>query len=99
MDRKIIGFLGKKHSGKDTAGKYMIEKHGFKRYAFGDPVKEICKILFNLTREQLTIPELKETIDKRWGLSPRQMFQRIGTEFGQFNLFKLCCLGINIKKF
>ena len=34
-------------------------------------------------------PELKETIDKRWGLAPRQMFQRIGTEFGQFNLFKL----------
>ena len=89
MERKIIGLLGKKHSGKDTAGEYMINDLGFKRYAFGDPVKEICKHLFNLSEEQLTNPDCKETIDERWGLAPRQMFQRIGTEFGQINLFKL----------
>ena len=33
--------------------------------------------------------KLKEIIDPRWGISPRIMFQRIGTEFAQFDLFKL----------
>ena len=49
MDKKnfnIIGFLGTKHSGKDTAGNYIIQKFGYKKYAFGDPVKQICKIIF-----------------------------------------------------
>ena len=47
------------------------------------------KTLFSLSDEQLEDRKLKETIDPRWGVSPRQMFQRIGTEFGQFDLFKL----------
>ena len=89
MERNIIGLLGTKHSGKDTAGNYLISKHQFVRYAFGDPVKDICKILFSLSDLQLTDPSMKETVDERWGLSPRNMFQRIGTEFGQMGIFKL----------
>ena len=89
MERNIIGLLGTKHSGKDTAGSYLISKHQFMRYAFGDPVKDICKILFSLSDLQLTEPSIKEIVDDRWGLSPRNMFQRIGTEFGQIGLFKL----------
>ena len=87
--RKIIGFLGNKQSGKDTSGEYIINNYGYRRYAFGDPVKEICRILFCLSDEQLTNGDKKEQIDLRWGLSPRQMFQRLGTEFGQFGIFKL----------
>jgi hypothetical protein len=88
-EKKLIGILGVKNSGKDTAGSYLIDNYGFTKYAFGDPVKEICKTLFSLSDEQLEDRKLKETIDSRWGVSPRQMFQRIGTEFGQFDLFKL----------
>lgn len=78
----IIGLAGKKGSGKDTLGKYLIEKYGFYRYAFGDPVKEVCRILFDFNNEQL-YGELKETIDKRYGFSPRETFQKIGTDFGR----------------
>ena len=85
----IVGFLGSKHVGKDTAGSYLIEKFEYKRYAFGDPVKQICKNMFNLSEDQLNNPRAKETIDPRWGISPRTMFQRIGTEFGQVGLYKL----------
>lgn len=87
--KRIIGLIGVKGSGKDTAGEYLIENHGYTRYAFGDPVKEICKTLFDLSDGQLNDHNLKEAKDSRWGLSPREMFQRIGTEFGQFDLFKI----------
>jgi len=87
-DNLLIGIIGVKNSGKDTVGSYLIENYGFTRYAFGDPVKQICKNLFSLSEEQLD-RKLKETIDPRWDISPRQMFQKIGTEFGQFEIFKL----------
>ena len=32
---------------------------------------------------------MKEIVDTRWGLRPRDMFQRIGTEFGQMGIIKL----------
>ena len=32
---------------------------------------------------------VKEQNDPRWGISPREMFQRIGTDFGQFSIFKI----------
>ena len=88
-EQRLIGIIGSKQSGKDTAGTYLINEHGFTRYAFGDPVKKICQTLFDLSEEQLSNHILKEKIDPRWGISPREMFQRIGTEFGQFELFKL----------
>ena len=43
----IIGFLGRKRSGKDTVVNYLVKNYNFIRYAFGDPVKEVCKIMFN----------------------------------------------------
>lgn len=87
--KRIIGFLGVKSSGKDTAGQYLIDKFGYTKHALGDPVKQICKTMFNLSDEQITDQKLKEQTDPRWGLSPRTMFQRIGTEFGQIKLYRL----------
>lgn len=78
----IIGLAGKKGSGKDTLGNYIINQYGFIRYAFGDPVKEICRILFNFNNEQL-YGSLKEEIDPRFGFAPRETFQKIGTDFGR----------------
>jgi dephospho-CoA kinase len=85
----IIGLLGSKKSGKDSAGKYLIEKHGFTRYAFGDPVKKICACMFSLSDNQLNEHDNKELLDSRWGLTPREMFQRVGTDFGQYSILKL----------
>jgi hypothetical protein len=87
--KMIIGIIGNKNAGKDTIGQYLCEKFGYTRYAFGDPVKQVCKTIFSLSDEQLNDRKLKETIDPRWDISPRHMFQRIGTEFAQFELFKL----------
>lgn len=78
----IIGFAGKKGSGKDTLGNYLIEKYKFERYAFGDPVKEVCRILFGFNDQQL-YGDKKEEMDISLGIKPREAFQKIGTNFGR----------------
>ena len=83
----LIGIMGKKGSGKDTVSDYLVENYQFHKLAFADPIKQVAQIMFDFTEQQLN-GELKETIDKRWGISPREVFQKLGTEFGQFDLPK-----------
>ena len=77
---------GKKRCGKDTSGDYLIEKYGFVKYAFADPVKQICKILFDFSEDQL-YGNKKEGVDFRWYLTLRDAFQKIGTEFAQNDIY------------
>lgn len=76
----LIGLIGYKQSGKDTFADYLVCHHNFKKEAFAEPVKEVCRIMFHLKYEQMNDPILKETIDERWGISPRQMMQKVGTD-------------------
>jgi hypothetical protein len=78
--KMLLGLSGKAGSGKDTVADYLVEKHGFVKMAFASVLKDGLKVLFNLTHEQLTVPELKETIDERWGWTPRQLMQWFGTD-------------------
>lgn len=59
---KIIGFAGKKRSGKDTAFE-ALEGLGAKRYAFADMLKETCIMLFGVTEEQM-YGEERETLSE-----------------------------------
>ena len=79
----IIGLAGKKGSGKDTIAEYLCAQYGFINYGFGDPIKEIGRIMFDFTDEQL-YGNKKEIIDSKWGITPRDFFQKFGTEYGQF---------------
>jgi len=88
-DKKLIGVLGKKKSGKDTCGNYLIENYKFKRYAFADPIKKITEVLFDFNEDQLNGNECKDSLDFRWYITPRDAFQKIGTEFGQNMIYKL----------
>jgi len=76
----IIGLIGKKSSGKDTLADYLVQRHGFVKYAFSEPIKKACKTIFLLTDEQLHSVGKKEEVDPRWELSPRQMLQFLGTD-------------------
>jgi len=77
----IVGLLGNKRSGKDTAADYLCENHNFVKYSFADPLKKACQEIFVLSDEQLYGTETdKETVDERWNASARTILQRVGTE-------------------
>jgi hypothetical protein len=83
----LIGLVGKKQSGKDTIAQHLIDEYGFVRYAFADPIKEACQVIFGFTNEQCWGKE-KEIIDPYWKITPRKVFQLFGTELFQFELPK-----------
>lgn len=75
----LIGLCGKKHVGKDTGADYLVEKHNFIKLSFAEPLKKICKIIFDFSDEQLNT-DLKEVEDNFWKVTPRKTLQFIGTD-------------------
>lgn len=78
----IIGFTGKAGSGKDTCADMITRSSQFDFdvcTAFAKPIKDAARELFMLTRDQLH-GSLKEVVDERWGASPRQIMQWLGTD-------------------
>jgi hypothetical protein len=82
----LIGIHGKARCGKDTCAAYLVKYHGFIRQAFADPLKRAAQHIFGLTDEQTWEDGYKEVVIDYWGMSPRQMFQKLGTEAGR-NVF------------
>ena len=77
----LIGLTGRKRSGKDTAANILIRDYGAVRHSFADPLREVCTIIFGVTAEELTAPELKEVFLDRYPYeSPREILQKVGTE-------------------
>lgn len=75
----LIGICGKKGSGKSTLASYIMSQYAYEEKAFADPIKRAAVLLFQLQPAQLE-GDAKEMVDERYGLSPRQMFQLIGTD-------------------
>jgi hypothetical protein len=65
-----------------------VEKHGFKRLAYADTLKEACKTIFGLTDEQVYGDEKKEIKDEYWNHTPREILQKVGTELFRNTLSK-----------
>lgn len=81
----LIGLIAKKQSGKGVMANHLVGAYGYIKYSFASPMKEMSKILFNWT-EQYVNGDLKEVIDDRWGISPRQFLQFFGSDIMQFSL-------------
>ena len=76
----LVVVTGKKRSGKDTLGNYLVQKYGFiKAQSLADPFKKAGCEWFGWDERHLN-GELKELIDPVWGFSPREFFQVFGTE-------------------
>ena len=79
IEKRVIAFLGRAGSGKTTAGNYVVEKYGATRVSFAGPLKELAKLLFDFTDEQVYgSQESKETVDPRYGFTPRKAMQNLG---------------------
>lgn len=79
----LIGITGKARSGKNTVADLIRKEvpRTFQLQAFADPIKRMLSEL-GLTHEQLD-GRLKEAVDSRFGVTPRQMMQTLGTEWGR----------------
>lgn len=75
----MIGFLAKRKRGKDTACDYIVDKYGFTKNAFADPLKLGIQEWFGFTDDQLYTNK-KEDKDPNWGVSPRHVCQVVGSE-------------------
>jgi hypothetical protein len=84
----LIAFCGRKRVGKDVATGCLIKEYGFEQYAFANPLKLACQEIFMLNEEQMD-GCLKEVVDPEWGVSPRHLFQRIGTEIFRNQITKV----------
>jgi hypothetical protein len=79
MKPLLIGLSGKAGSGKSTVGDYLCGAHGYEQFAFAGALKEVVALAFGFSEEQL-YGRHKETLDPRWGVSPRWCMQWLGTE-------------------
>jgi dephospho-CoA kinase len=101
--KKIIAICGAKRSGKDLLAKHIINKYGYEKLSFAEPLKKIVKLIFNFNDIQVGLDECtnnnegieKDIIDDRWGITPRKALQFIGTEVLQNKIQELIP---NIKK-
>ena len=83
----IIALCGYKGSGKDTVANYLVDKYNYKHYKISDKLKEIIKILFDLSDNDLE--EKKEEVNDKWNTTPRRLMQFIGTDMFQYKLQEL----------
>jgi hypothetical protein len=85
---RLIAICGYKRCGKDTLSDYICKKYGHQKVKIAGKLKEIVKIVFGFSEEQVE-SDLKEEIDSRWGITPRQAMQFIGTEMFQYKIQEL----------
>ena len=81
---KIVGFTGGAGVGKDTAANWLLTYHKtqFRSLAFADPIRAAMKAVFGWDDSHFT-QENKNTVDERYGVSPRKAMQTLGTEWGR----------------
>lgn len=91
----IIGLIGQKRVGKDTVASIikninidinLDKNYNFKCMALADPIKDIARIMFNFTEEQL-YDDAKDIVDPKWGIKPRDFFELFGTNIMQFDIY------------
>jgi len=76
----VIGMIGKAGSGKDTVADYIVEKYGFEKLAFADPLKKAVQVMFDIDDHHMFDRELREVELEDWSpWSVRKLLQFVGT--------------------
>jgi len=87
---KLIAFSGLAGSGKSTAAKYLVKKHGFIRVRFANTMKKMVAAM--LEDAGHSAREILEAVDgdkkeipffALGGRTPRYVLQTLGTEWGR----------------
>jgi len=87
---KLIGFAGKKRSGKDTAAQTLVTSCDYTQFSFASLLKEMTTtLLIKLGLDPLTVArmvngDLKEMpLPQLMGKTTRHAMQTLGTEWGR----------------
>jgi hypothetical protein len=85
----IIGIAGKAGSGKSTIADYLVKNHQFVAVSLADPIKRICRDVFDFSEEQLWGPsEKRNEADQRYPrfpLNPLTMAKEVhGDQVGEY---------------
>jgi len=81
----LVVVTGKKRSGKDTLGDYLVDTYGCAKARPLAVFKEAFTSWFDWDERHMN-GELKEVVDERWGFSPRRLMQVFGTELMKYDL-------------
>lgn len=85
----IIGITGKAGSGKNTLAELIVKlypEYKFEIVAFADKVKQVYSLIIG--EEIVDTPAWKSEFLPAWGMTRREMLQRIGTDAMRDNLHK-----------
>lgn len=84
----VIGISGQKRTGKDTLAQFLVERHGYERHAFADPLKELAlkddRYIFSTGSRMVRLSEVIER--QGWEVAKdlypevRRTLQVLGTE-------------------
>jgi len=86
MMPRIIAFTGNARHGKDTCAAHLVRRYNYARFSLASPLKAAACAMFAWSPWQ--IESRKDEIDPEYGISPRQVMQALGTDFGQYLLKK-----------
>lgn len=76
----LLGLCGLAGSGKDTVADHLVRHHRYVKVSFADPLKRICKDVFDFTDEQLWGPSSKRNAsDYRY---PRSIKEHLDEKTG-----------------
>ena len=79
----LIGLTGPAGCGKDTVAEYYRDAYGAEILSFATPIKEALNAMFGFTDAQWQDRVWKEGVRGRFGVSPRQLAQTLGTDWGR----------------
>ena len=72
----VVALSGWKGSGKDLVAEYLVDKYGFTRVAFADPLKDTVATQFSLDRKSIDNRFLKEAALLDLPVSPKDAYSR-----------------------
>ena len=78
----VVAFTGVAGSGKSTATRYLVERHGYTLVKFAGPLKDACRAM-GLSERHIEGDLKEEPCDILCGKTPRYLMQVLGTELGR----------------
>ena len=80
----IIGLVGKAGSGKSTVADILENAYNFEHLAFADELKWNVMSDFEINEYSVYNTRGKEIIDPRYNLTPREILQKVGSFYREF---------------